>query len=61
MRDERGALIFFQTALRPDTARPLRRAGAARGEVRQKKMVLGDAERRWSSLQFTVEKVRSFN
>ena len=54
MRDERGALIFFQTALRPDTARPLRRAGAARGEVRQKKMVLGDAERRWSSLQFTA-------
>ena len=64
MRDERGALIFIQIALGPDTARPLRRAGATHGEPRQKKYFLGGAERRWPSLCFTagnVEKVRSFN
>ena len=45
MRDERGALIFIQIALRPDTARPLGRAGAESGEARPKKYFLGDAER----------------
>ena len=49
MRDERGALIFIQIALGPDTARPLRRAGAERGEARQKKYLLGDAYARWPS------------
>ena len=61
MRDERGALIFFRTALRPHTARTLRRAGATRGELRPKKYFLGGAFARWPSASFTVEKVRSFN
>ena len=61
MRDERGALIFIQIALRPDTARPLGRAGAERGEARPKKYFLGDAFARWPSLSFTVELVRSFD
>ena len=55
MRDERGALIFIQIALRPDTARPLGRAGAERGEPQEKKYFLGDVYARWPSLWFTVD------
>ena len=54
MRDERGAVIFFSLALRPDTARPLGRPEVACSELRRRKSLLVDAERPAAPLQFTA-------